>query len=344
MEKNLPLANLKRALFYGSLKPALPTTLMVEPTNACNFRCVSCSKQNGKDNRRVQFMDMNTFERIICQFQDLNNIIFCGLGESFLNRDIVKMAQKAKENEIDTIRLTTNGFGLTKTIAKSLMPFLTHINISINGFSPQSYAEFNGVSPDYFNKVVENIMGLVALKECSGGNLKVCLSAVLTRQNLSDFNYAVKFTKELKADLFVVLQLNDFDGRLCHLKISRDEHNRVSQKLKRDSKIYKIPVEFIDSFSMSRCHLLWKATYISVDGAVIPCNGYFDCSEWNLLTQNFKDIWHSEDFVEMRKKVVSGKFPYCKSCSNGPSFDNITFPWLYGKYIKPVLKKIICRA
>jgi len=344
MKKNRPLANLKRALFYGSLKPALPTTLMVEPTNACNFRCISCTKQNSKDDRPAQFMDVNTFERIIGQFQDLNNIVFCGLGEPLFNRDIVKMAQKAKENKIGTIRLTTNGFGLTKTTAKSLMPFLTHINISINGFSPASYAKFNGVDPDYFNKVVENTRGLVALKESSGGSLKVCLSAVLTRQNISNFNYAVKFAKELEADSFLLLQLNDFDGSLCHLKISRDEHNRVSQKLKRDSKIYKIPVEFIDSVSMPRCYLLWKTAYISVDGAVIPCNGYFDCSEWNLLTQNFKDIWHSEDFVEMRKKVVSGKLPYCKSCSNGPTFDNITFPWLYARYIKPVVKKIICRA
>jgi len=318
---------------------------MIEPTNACNFRCVSCSKQNSKDNRAIQFMKIVTFEKIINQFPDLNNIIFCGIGEALLNPDLIKMIEIAKKKEIKTIRLVTNGSGLTKSVIDNLSPFLTHINISVNGFSPESYARFNGVDISFFERVMENIKKLVAARDSLGTNMKICISAVLTKQNISDFDIALKFCKELKVDSFIGLQFNHFDKELTHLKISKKEQNRVLQRLKRDSKKYKIRFEFLSSAYTPRCYLLWNAAYIGVDGAVTPCNGYFDFPlKWNLLEDNFIDIWHSKDFVDMRKKVIAGQFPYCKSCSNGPSFNNVTFHWLYGRYIKPVLKKLICRA
>ncbi len=333
----------KRILFYDSLRPGLPGTLMIEPANACNFRCLSCSKQNFKDNRTTQFMKINDFEKIIGQFPGLNNIIFCGIGEPLLNRDIIKMIEIARQRKIKTIRLVTNGSCLTREASEKLTRLLTHVQFSVNGFSPESYARFNGVDADFFEKVTESIKSVISLRNTLTGGLKVSVSAVLTRSNISDLDTALKFCRELKVDSFIAQQLNCFDNRLLHLRPAKDVQEKALRRLKRNAAGCGVALEFLSSNSMPRCYLLWKAAYISADGSVVPCNGYFDLSKWNLLEKDFKKIWHSEDFVNMRKQVIEGKFPYCKTCSNGPAADNIDLRRFYGRYIKPILRKAICR-
>jgi len=337
-------ARFKGMLFYDSLKPALPKTVMVEPASACNFKCITCSRQNLKSNRDIRLMDLRAFEDIISQFPELNNIIFCGIGEPLLNPDIVKMADKAKERRIGTIRLITNGSCMSHKLIEDLAPLLTDIQISINGFSPQSYARFNGVGAEVFEEIVKNIKMLVSIKDSSAGSLKVGLSAVLTNVNAADFDVALKFCGDLRVDSFIALQLNHFDCRLASLSLAEDEQRRIIKRLKKDEKRYGVLFKFLGSEAMARCYLLWNAAYISVDGAVGPCNGYYDSTlKWNILKDGFRNIWHSEDFIKMRKSVIEGRFPYCRSCSNGPSSGNITIPWLYSRYAKPVLKKLICR-
>ena len=338
------LTGFKRILFYDKLRPGLPMSVMIEPTTVCNFRCITCSKQN-KNNISSQSMNLNAFRDVINQFPDLDNIIFCGIGEPLLNPDIVEMAEEAKKRKPSIVRLVTNGSVLTKPLIEKLLPLLTHIQISINGFSPKGYMRFNGIDEDLFEKVRENIKALVLLRNSLKSNLKISLSAVLTRTNMKEFDDALKFCEELKVDSFIVQQLNHFNNRLSHLMVPKKEEGALLEMLKREKRKYKVKLEFLSSNSMPRCYLLWKAAYISTDGGVTPCNGYYDFPlKWNLFRSNFKEIWHSEDFVNMRKLIIARRFSYCKSCSNGPLFNNITFRWFYGRYMKPVLKKLTCRV
>ena len=71
------------------------------------------------------------------------------------------------------------------------------------------------------------------------------------------------------------------------------------------------------------CPWAWKSAYIAANGDVVPCCVIADsavANMGNVFEQDFKDIWNSPGYQELRERISTHDLPdYCKHCYLDPS-------------------------
>ena len=92
-------------LVYSINNEPNPTTVYVNLTNACTNSCVFCLREQKDDvcGHNMWHDDKYTLEDIIEQFNSFKptpqNVVFCGYGEPFLKKDMMKaFAQYLRKN------------------------------------------------------------------------------------------------------------------------------------------------------------------------------------------------------------------------------------------------------
>ena len=104
-------------LVYSINNEPNPSTVYVNLTNACTNSCVFCLREQKDDVCGAEMWhDGNyTLEDVIEQFNEYKpipqNVVFCGYGEPFLKKDMMKdFAQYLRKNYPEIkIRVNTNG-------------------------------------------------------------------------------------------------------------------------------------------------------------------------------------------------------------------------------------------
>ena len=103
---------------YDLLPLETPLSLLIEPTNICNFQCVFCPTGNtdllNLVNRPKGMMNLSLFKKIIndlCEFkQKVKKIYLYKDGEQFLNPDLFEMIKYVKsKNVAESVETTSNG-------------------------------------------------------------------------------------------------------------------------------------------------------------------------------------------------------------------------------------------
>lgn len=105
-----------RVSLVTSIPLPAPYTIYVEPTNACNFKCIFCpeSLPNYKEitggTKRLSMETWFNIQRDIIELGHLKTLNFYMLGEPFLNKDLLGFVRLARNSNIaDRICITTNG-------------------------------------------------------------------------------------------------------------------------------------------------------------------------------------------------------------------------------------------
>lgn len=130
-----------------------PFKIEIEPTSACNFKCIYC--RHSAVNIKPEFMTMETFDKIIegsKKFpKKIKSFNFVGTGEPLLNKNIYNMIIKANEISNETV-LVTNGSLLTKENADKLINSkIKIIRISLQGLNEEDYYKTCGYKIDFKN-------------------------------------------------------------------------------------------------------------------------------------------------------------------------------------------------
>ena len=139
-------------LVYSINNEPNPKTVYINLTNACTNSCVFCLREQKDDVCGAQMWhdDKYTLEDIIAQFQSYNpvpqNVVFCGYGEPFLKKDMMKdFAQYLRENYPEIkIRVNTNGHAnaIYKTnVAEEFKGLLDEASVSLNSDNSEQYNE-----------------------------------------------------------------------------------------------------------------------------------------------------------------------------------------------------------
>lgn len=97
----------------------LTHTVMVELTNACNLRCITCGNRTMK--RKRGFMSHDIFESILIQATNcaIHRLKLYTVGEPLLHPDAVPMVARAKQSGFH-VSLSTNGMLLDGTTIDGL--------------------------------------------------------------------------------------------------------------------------------------------------------------------------------------------------------------------------------
>ena len=174
-------------LVYSINNEPNPKTVYVNLTNACTNSCVFCLREQKDDVCGAQMWHDGNYklEDVIGQFekfhtseQIVKNVVFCGYGEPFLKKDMMKaFAQYLRENYPEIkIRVNTNGHAnaIYKTnVAEEFKGLLDEASVSLNSDNAEQYNEI-------CQPKIENAFEAVKdfLQSCKAAGIKTYASIV----------------------------------------------------------------------------------------------------------------------------------------------------------------------
>lgn len=334
---------LKNVLYYRNLKPVLPNTIMVEPTNACNLKCRMCDYQ-GQFKGARSYLSSKDFESIIFQFLKIKELIFCGLGEPLFNENIVEMVRIARKKNIPFINLITNGTLLEEEILKSLIKSgLNRIQVSFHSADPEIAKRINGMSLEDHNLVRANILNAVKIRDALGSDLCIVINSVINIENSEDLFNLIDFCEDNKIDEINFVQLTTVFGKYEGFNIGKNKARQLMKKIRVRLKKSRLTYGFLSGNCVGRCYQLWNFIMICADGTISPCNGIMPHEKiglGNLIHEDISQIWHSDKYVMLRKSVIEKHLKNCEYCEAGYPLEGKNFEWVNNYYLKPLIRNL----
>lgn len=143
-----------------------PLSLLIEPTNRCNFRCIFCPTGDREHLREVGRpsgdMSLELFRKIVSDIQSfpdkLKRISLYKDGEPLLHPDLPEMIKILKDADVcNDVSTTSNAALLTEELAAKLIESgLDSIRFSVVSMSDEGYKKLTRTTCDY-ETVRENI-------------------------------------------------------------------------------------------------------------------------------------------------------------------------------------------
>jgi len=336
--KNLPRginflrysANKVRSIIFvktKSLNVAYPSSIMIELTNHCNIRCITCAREYafGAEMDKV-FMDFEKYKRIIDEVHPyVDSIGLTGLGETFLYKHFTEA--------VDYIRSKSKGIIIScsinahlKTsiqIAQSVIDKIDTIQISIDGIGDVYNAVRRKADFIFF---LENVKQII--RAAKGSATDVMFNMVVLKENYHQMSEMLKFAHELGVAYLNIIPMNivsrtDLD--ISYYKFYQSEEFKIEYfKTKEMAKKYStVELTFYDfesPASFKKCRFMWNYFYITWDGFVPPC-----CAKPFPKEKNFGNVFldkiisvlNTDEFLDFRKDWQEENNPeFCDKCFN----------------------------
>lgn len=323
----------------------LPTVLMIEPADSCTLKCVMCDVQQQRKSN-PHFITPSQFEFIIGQFPKIRELIFCGIGEPLLNKDILSMIGIAKGREIPFINLITNGELLNTDFSDSLLKSgLDQLHISIPATTEATFQVIRNNPRVSLSKLAENVKYITQRKKRGSAKIKIIINIVMLKYNLSELKDSISFCKDLGVDGICFAQLTTILGKKEDINIDRRGTSRLIDEIKKTGKEEGLGVTFLTGNDYGRCYQLWNFIMIHADGNISPCNGIMPTENINLgniFKDNISEIWLSEPYKELRQKVRESSLKNCNFCESGYLIEGKNWRWWKNFYIRP-LRNLIAK-
>ena len=181
-------------------------------TNACNLRCEHCFMRSGKplDNE----LPKTEWIRILSEFkqQGGNSVTFSG-GEPLMNRNFNDILMHASTLGLETTVLS-NGILWTEDRINQLAPYISQIQISIDGFDENSNAKVRGKG--HFDRIVRNVIHF------ANAGIRTSVATTFTFRNLQNdaaerYQQMVSYIKnQCQHPVFFKLSKKVLQGRNTH--------------------------------------------------------------------------------------------------------------------------------
>ena len=129
-----------------------PETVYINLTNACTNSCIFCLREQKDDVCGLEMWhdDNYSLDEIIEQFrqysESVKEVVFCGYGEPFLKKDMMKdFCVYLKKNYPNIkIRVNTNGHAnaiYKRNVAEEFKGLIDSVSISLNSDNAEQYNE-----------------------------------------------------------------------------------------------------------------------------------------------------------------------------------------------------------
>jgi len=281
-----------------------PLCIMIDPSNACNFRCTFCPTGYPdlleSVGRPVGLMKYDLFKKIIDDIQGFDQKVklleLWKDGEPLLNKNLGKMIGYAKKkNGFEKVKVTSNGSLLTSERSKELIENqLDEICISIYQINSGNYGKVTQTFSN-FETIVKNIQWLYEEKEKCGSSLKI-------QAKMIDAGYSEE-EKQKFHDIFSPIS---------------DEVFLIPTHDWDSSKGFKSPQPIRRTGTDKVCTRPFRTMCVNFNGKVSVC-----CVDWSLGTvqgdvtkENLVDIWNGINLAKFRMKHLRGQRSSIDVCSN----------------------------
>lgn len=308
------------------LLESYPSYIEVEVTTRCNLRCILCERTYWEEPNRD--MTFEQFKMIIDQFPRLKWIGLTGIGESFMNKDFMKMLRYVKSKGV-LVELYDTFYFIGEKISKELLDLgIDIIFLSLDAATKETYEKIR-VGSD-FDRVVSNVRTLIKLREEAGSIFpRMHFHFVVNKLNYHEIPQYIELIDSLsKREKFRI----QFSRMLHEFKQTKDYFMDVPPEIieetEKRAKEAGIPVLWnldaaCNKKPLHQC-VEWTMPFIFVSGHVIPCCSANEAGRrdfqkasamGNVFEQSFRDIWHGEKYNNLRRFLKQGEIPpACVDC------------------------------
>ncbi len=293
-----------------------PFSVLVDPSNACNFKCTFCPTGDSgllkSVNRPLGIMTLGLFCKIIDDMKGFDRklikLFMYKDGEPFLNKELANMIAYAKEAGVaESIEITSNGALINPAWATKILDAgLDGLRVSVEHVHDAGYKKITQTNTTY-EAVRKNIEHLFKEKQLRKSPLRIV--AKIIDVGLSE-EEKEKFIKDYTpiADAVNIDSLMGWSD--CEKKdftLGMGSAITTGQDgispLKKDRKV---------------CPQPFKTMAVNFNGLVSVCN-----VDWSLGTivgdaarENIVDIWNGEKMREFRLTHLRGDRKSIPACSN----------------------------
>lgn len=141
-----------------------PVHVELDLTDRCNVACYFCNQQ---DLRTKESIPQPKLIDLIDELAEngLKSVRLSGGGDPLFHRDVLRVMDHLATRDVVIDNLTTNGVALTADVATRLVQNKAReVVFSLNAVDATDYARMMKVKPALFDKVLENIRALVAVR------------------------------------------------------------------------------------------------------------------------------------------------------------------------------------
>lgn len=304
----------KHKKLFDLLPLSTPLSLMIDPSNVCNFQCNFCPTGNTDLIKGIKRPKGIMSYKVFCKIIDdltifpnkLNRLHLYKDGEPLLNKNIGEMVSYAKMKNIsNSVELTTNASLLNEKIALELLDAgLDKIRISVEHVKDEGYKAITKNFSNYL-KILENVRFLHIKRNELKKNIHIhvkILDIGLTKEELNIF-------------------FNDYSNLSDSIFV--DEIMGWSNSDKFDFTLKKKPKYAMNNttnINKNRvvCPQPFYTLSINFNGLVSVC-----CVDWEMNTivgdckkEDLLSIWNGELLKEFRLMHLNKKKYKNESCNN----------------------------
>lgn len=324
MLKYTQLKDHKRQNLIDVIPLKKPFTVLIEPSNFCNFSCVSCFQSLKSQNYLTKnrgFMSMELYKEIIRQLQQweggkLKVLKLSLYGEPFTNPHFGEMLQIAREADIaERIETTTNMSLLTAELCEKLIDYeIDYIRVSIYGSNQKRYQQVTGKADVSIDNIKDNLR-MIQQRKNTLHKEKPFVSAKMLDTYSPENEEFMQLFQDIADEVYIDKP---------HNWVAAEEKNFIGslygeqqqQALKED--LQKTCQKRI------ACPMAFTTLAIRSNGAVSPC-----CVDWsggtnlgNIADTPIREIWEGDVMYEFRKMQLENRRKENPSCRNCELADN----------------------
>ena len=304
-----------------------PLHVHIEPTSLCNLRCPTCYNEFLPARRRGS-LSLNDYLRLLANLPTVNDVSLLGLGEPFMNPELLSMAEETKSRGI-TVRTATNGTLMERYDPVRTLNAFDEIVFSIDAADAELFASVRKGAD--LAVVSNNMANLAATRKREGLATLLTTNTVLSQANRDQIAGLFELAKSLGVAKMRFVMAGDLASRKeaamqVHRKrllAMRIEEAGIEQSLADEVKALGassgIPASFAGNAPYAPdCWWPLRGAYISHDGGVTPCCMRMDPDDYgfgNALEQPMSEIWNSPAYARFRRELATGGIPeVCEGC------------------------------
>ncbi len=290
-----------------------PLSLMVDPSNICNLKCVFCPTGNEALLQEVGRVKGTLALALFCQIIDglaafpskLQVLHLYKDGEPLVNKALPEMVAYAKQSgRVERVEITTNGLLLTPERSRQLVEAgLDGVRISIYGLSNAAYLDVTRTPVD-FEKIRAHVAALHACKTALNSPLHVhckIVDANLSAEAKSYFHAVFSpIADSVHLDPLVEWMPEGSAPLIANPVVRQPTAGRtVGPKV---------------------CAEPFMKLVVNHDGSVTVC-----CADWSggalvgdVRTESLFNIWHGAKLREFRRMHLRGErgaLEACRACT-----------------------------
>lgn len=332
---NIILSKLNSKVQFTGDLPYYPTQISIEPTVACNYKCLSCfhGTKEGKAHigRRDKFIDLEKYKKLIDTIHKKTwYLSLTGCGEDFFHPQIFEIIDYAADKGM-FVTLETNGSIIDpQKLADSN---ISHVHFALDCTTQESYAKYRiGGNID---NVLKRVIEFCDINSRKKDPIKLHIRFLVNKYSESDYEHAKSLFEKysfvnMYRDCFTIPP-KDFE-MLSTLPYTTTVENYEKWKpvVSKEYDQYKLdPVsglmknEAIFKEFSGKCPGVFSGAFVNTDGSMTPCCEAYaiiprELYYGNVFEEGFEAVWNGDKAKKFRHnfKKTKGNYALCKNCPN----------------------------